>query len=351
MRRISLAGVTLCVASIMAATLSFVAVSEASPEEPGQISRGSTADPDSPSAVAAQKDLAEEDRLPDYSQVVGNTTGGRFLAPGWKKHTESGLSHGGSYVSAEPDAKSARFEVKIPTTNDYSVYAWWPKGAGNSTAARFGVESAEGKEWEEVDQRTEGGLWIKVGAYAMEKGERTVEVTAKPSSEGRVVADAVMVVRGEMSMPPDDATTAVDAPAARSTSVDSRASTGPRYGVVRQARSHKGDRYRYATCTASLKSCTCLTQVAVAPYGHRMDMTEIGQWRYRRSVQVNKSRLVPGDELFFKENGARGGITHVGIYSGNGNIVHASSYYGRVVEGKHIRYINGFFGAKRFMFR
>jgi hypothetical protein len=34
--------------------------------------------------VAARGDLAEEGRLPDYSQVVDNITKGVFRVPGWE---------------------------------------------------------------------------------------------------------------------------------------------------------------------------------------------------------------------------------------------------------------------------
>jgi cell wall-associated NlpC family hydrolase len=50
--------------------------------------------------------------------------------------------------------------------------------------------------------------------------------------------------------------------------------------------------------------------------------------------------------VFFKEGGRRRGITHVGIYSGRGNLVHASAYFGKVVESK-MRYVRGYSGAKR----
>ena len=48
----------------------------------------------------------------------------------------------------------------------------------------------------------------------------------------------------------------------------------------------------------------------------------IEQWRMGESVA--KSDLLPGDLVFFKEGGSSV-ITHVAIYSGNDNIVHASS--------------------------
>jgi cell wall-associated NlpC family hydrolase len=116
--------------------------------------------------------------------------------------------------------------------------------------------------------------------------------------------------------------------------------------VVRAARRHIGTRYRYATCSRSRMSCTCLTKKTWARFGHKLSMSEGEQWRYGRARSVAKSRLRPGDIVFFKEAGRRRGITHVGLYSGRGNLVHASAYFGKVVESK-MRYIKGYSGAKR----
>ncbi len=310
----------------------------------GFVSQGSIVETDSPEAVAAQEDLAEEERLPDYSQVVDNATKGAFRAPGWKVERGS-LSHEGSFVAAEGAKAAARFEVRIPTTNDYSVYAWWPEVSGGGTV-RFGVQTTSGTKWSKVEQGADSsGMWVKVGTFAMEEGQRSVQVAAKPVNGGRVFADALAVVRGEAA-PPEDQT--MTASGARSTDSKSLERFSGR-DVVRQARRHIGDNYRYATCTRSAKSCTCLTKVAVKPFGHNMPLTESGQWKYDRSRRIDKSRLRPGDEVFFKEGGSRY-ITHVGIYSGNGRIVHASSYWGEVVE-KEMKYIDGYFGAKRFKSR
>lgn len=311
----------------------------------GSVSQGAVADPNSPEVIAAREDLAEEESLPDYSQIVDNSTEGAFRAPGWKVERGS-LSHNGSFVAAE-GKKAARFAVKIPTSNDYSVYAWWP-GAKDAGVARYGVQTASGTEWEKIDQAADSsGMWIKLGTYAMDEGQRSVQVAAKSTDGGQVYADAVAVVRGEAAPPEDQATTASGA---RATATDSKSlSRFSGRDIVRQARRHKGDAYRYATCTKAQKSCTCLTRMSVRPFGHNMPMTESGQWKYNRSRQIPKSRLRPGDEVFFKEGGSRY-ITHVGIYSGNGNIVHASKYFGKVAESK-MKYIDGYFGAKRFKSR
>jgi cell wall-associated NlpC family hydrolase len=314
-----------------------------SPSEGDFVSQGSTVDPDAPAAVAAQKDLAVEEGLPEYSQVVDNTTKGAFRAPGWKAQ-RGPQSHKGSYVSSSSDAKPARFEVEIPTTNDYSVYAWWPQARGNGLASTFTVETADGERSDKVDQRNEGGMWIKIGAFAMQKGQRYVEVA--PGDDGLAVADAIMVVRGEMALPPD--MELAGASMERSGTTDSKSiSRFSGRDVVRQAKRHIGDRYRYATCTRSLKSCTCLTRMAVKPFGHKLPMTESGQWKYDRSRKVSKKR--PGDEVFFKEGGGSR-ITHVGIYSGNGYLVHASTYFGKVVNSE-MKYLKGYSGAKRFKSR
>jgi len=122
-----------------------------------------------------------------------------------------------------------------------------------------------------------------------------------------------------------------------------RASGG---SVVQAARRYLGTRYRYATCSRSRMSCTCLTKKAWARFGHKLPMSEAGQWKYGRARNVAKSRLRPGDIVFFKEAGPSRGITHVGIYSGGGNLVHASAYFGKVVESK-MSYVKGYSGAKR----
>ncbi len=116
--------------------------------------------------------------------------------------------------------------------------------------------------------------------------------------------------------------------------------------VVRAAKRYIGTRYRYATCQSSRMSCTCLTKMTWAKFGHKLPMSEKGQWSYDRGRKVGKSGLRPGDIVFFKEGKRKRGITHVGIYSGNGNVVHASAFFGKVVESK-MRYIKGYSGAKR----
>jgi len=52
--------------------------------------------------------------------------------------------------------------------------------------------------------------------------------------------------------------------------------------------------------------------------------------------------------VFFDEDGGGGPPTHVGIYMGNGRIVHASSFTGDVTE-TDIKYLKGFIGGRRLL--
>jgi cell wall-associated NlpC family hydrolase len=120
--------------------------------------------------------------------------------------------------------------------------------------------------------------------------------------------------------------------------------------VVRAARRYIGTKYGYGTCSQGRMSCTCLTKKVFAKFGYKLPMSESGQWKYKRGQKVSKSKVRPGDIVFFKEGGRKRGITHVGIYSGRGKLVHASAYFGKVVESK-MRYIKGYSGAKRLRLR
>lgn len=141
---------------------------------------------------------------------------------------------------------------------------------------------------------------------------------------------------------PPSASEAQDPMVAASSRASGKGASGK--DVVRAAERYLGTKYRYATCTASRMSCTCLTKTVFAQFGHTLPMTENGQWRYEPSRTIRYNDLRRGDLVFFKEGG--GVITHVGIYSGKGNLIHASKYFGKVVESK-MKYIRGYSGAIR----
>lgn len=332
---------TLCVCLVIwvvggaASTVSMVGAS--AQEESGTVSQGSIVDhpyvrvTDGPS--------------PGYSQVVDNATPGRFNAPGWSERSWIG-QYGDDYAyAAATNDSPARFKLKVPATGTYSIYARWPARAGNSATARFGVRTTKGVEWTEVDQRRDGGFWVKLGTYEMEAGDcYAVQVAQGSRESGEVVADAVVVLSGEQTNP--------DEVAGEGTAFQAEGRRVSGRDVVRVARKHLGTRYVESPpqkCKAYRKEdCSCHTKVVFRRLGRSLPDNPPSQWK--RGKKVKKANLRPGDVVFFDENknGKLQPWDHVGIYSGHGNLIHASGYFGKVVESK-MKYIHGYWGAKRLM--
>ena len=322
------------------------------PRNPGEVSRSDGPDPEgfvSQGSIVKGPALPKED-FPPYSQVVDNSSPERFSAPGWGIGSSNPNSYGRSYRVVKPSqrTKPARFRFEIPASDVYSVYVWWPAQGANNTAARFGISTASGVRWTKVDQREDGGLWVRLGAYEMESGNRyAVQVSPASGEGGYVMADAVKIVRGRFA-----------SPVGRGGSRDSSrprgsASSGLASGdftgldVVRLAREHIGTPYKHSppyTCQAQRsEDCSCHTELVFEKLDIGLPDDPVGQWG--EGQRVAKPDLRPGDLVFFKESGPSNPITHVGIYSGHGNLIHASAYFGEVVESK-MEYIKGYYGAK-----
>lgn len=115
--------------------------------------------------------------------------------------------------------------------------------------------------------------------------------------------------------------------------------------VITQGRKYLGIRYVSggpAACTASGMDCDCFTKTTYNAVGIPM-----GWWtdQFNYGTPVPLSNIQPGDLLFFSEDGS-GYLTHVGILSYNGYLLHSSSYFGKVVEAE-LKYVNGLYAARR----
>jgi cell wall-associated NlpC family hydrolase len=303
---------------------------------------------------AVRRDLAEEEQLPDYSRVVDDTSNWRFDAPGWKEGSTNDLAHGGSFAVPDGGAGEARFKLNVPTSNDYALYAWWPERQSNSTAARFGVRTSSGTKWTTVDQTKDAGYWVQIGTYDMEAGDYYAVRLSSEDGTGQAVADAVALVRGVAAPPPNDLAPADGGPLSDGVKLDATYSATALSGrvkgrrLIQRGRWHIGTRYRLsppAPCIAYVKEdCSCFTKIVFRRFKRIIDSPVI-QFQYGHKVR-SRSNLRRGDLVFFKERGYGRPITHVGIYSGNGYILHASGYYGKVVNSK-MKYIRNYYGARR----
>lgn len=104
------------------------------------------------------------------------------------------------------------------------------------------------------------------------------------------------------------------------------------------AKKQIGDPYRYGATGPGSWDCSGLTGGAWKSVGVKIPRTS--QAQYRSGKKVSKSNLKPGDLVFFYS-----GISHVAIYAGNGNVVHASRP-GKPVETIKMKYMP-YAGARR----
>jgi cell wall-associated NlpC family hydrolase len=96
--------------------------------------------------------------------------------------------------------------------------------------------------------------------------------------------------------------------------------------VVRTAYGYRGTRYRYGGSSRSGFDCSGFTSYVYSKKGVNLPHSASAQ--YRQGKQVGKGDMKAGDLVFFTTT--RKGISHVGIYVGDGKFVHASSGGGRV---------------------
>ena len=108
-----------------------------------------------------------------------------------------------------------------------------------------------------------------------------------------------------------------------------------RDSIVALARAQIGKRYVYGGESPSRGfDCSGLVQYVAAALHIRVPRTARLQAHVGDAIPADTSRLLPGDVLTFG-NGKT--ITHVGIYVGDGRMVHASTHAGKVIETKLIR--------------
>jgi cell wall-associated NlpC family hydrolase len=355
MRRLGLilSLVILAALFVSIATLTAGAQTTDSTSQPS-VSQGTAtgANPSEAELAAARSDMAEEEILPDYSQVVDSTHPRRFEAPGWKRGGSDVWAHGGEYVSAGASTSDARFRLKTPTSGDYALYAWWPVRKDSSSAARFGVETAGGTQWVEVNQARDGGMWVKLGTFEMNAGDRYVVRVSPEAGSGEVIADAVALVRGAASPPPKDLAPAEGSGGAGMNVYGASNTNIERRDIVRFGRTHIGTPYYHSppdACWAYEKEdCSCFTRLVYEHFGKELPDDPIEQYWDKDRKWIPRTKLQRGDLVFFRENGPDNPITHVAVYSGNGYVLHASAYYAyqQVVESK-MEHIEGFTGGRR----
>lgn len=97
--------------------------------------------------------------------------------------------------------------------------------------------------------------------------------------------------------------------------------------IITAAKSYLNVPYRYGGVNRAGIDCSALVQKAFAATGIAVPRTAYSQ--YQSSVKLDKKALKPGDLVFFRIKRNRP-VSHVGIYLGNNQMLHASQASKRV---------------------
>jgi cell wall-associated NlpC family hydrolase len=93
-------------------------------------------------------------------------------------------------------------------------------------------------------------------------------------------------------------------------------------GVVAFAMQFRGAPYVWGGSRPGAFDCSGFTKYVYAQYGLNLPHSAAGQYSQRYGTFVDKASLQPGDIVFFANTYKRG-ISHVGIYAGNGMVLQA----------------------------
>ncbi len=99
-------------------------------------------------------------------------------------------------------------------------------------------------------------------------------------------------------------------------------------GIVSTAMTHLGTRYKWGGAAPGGFDCSGFTMYVYGQHGYSLPHTASGQWQSGIGTKVYSiGELQPGDLVLFNDPSRNAGkaCSHVGIYIGNGQHIHASS--------------------------
>jgi cell wall-associated NlpC family hydrolase len=115
--------------------------------------------------------------------------------------------------------------------------------------------------------------------------------------------------------------------------------------LLEKAQEYIGTPYRYGGTTPKGFDCSGFVRFVFGSFGINLNRSSVSQAAQGDAIDLGQ--IQPGDLLFFKTKGQQNRISHVGIYLGGGQFIHAGSWGGPGKRGVKIGQLDSTYYANR----
>ncbi|MDI6828372.1 MAG: C40 family peptidase [Armatimonadota bacterium] len=158
------------------------------------------------------------------------------------------------------------------------------------------------------------------------------------TQELHIILDPIFSSASDQKNRSDETTSSAQKDNKNDKSFVSRVIAGTR-NLISRAFSYVGGRYKWGGTSRNGIDCSGLTRMLYLKEG--IDLPHNAKLQFKLGKPVAKEDLLPGDLVFFN---TRGPLTHVGIWIGNGQFIHAASRR----RGVRVDYLSNPYYSKRF---
>ncbi len=200
-------------------------------------------------------------------------------------------------------------------------------GLVQADGSTLNVRSGAGTDYDKVATLSDGAVVTIVG---VDNG--WYKITTSGGTTGYVSSDYMVTCK--------------DSAGSRGDGTAVAASSGLGQQVVDYAKQYLGTPYVYGGNGPNSFDCSGYTSYVYRHFGYTLNRTASGQ--LSNGTSVSKSELQPGDLVFFRYNTSKA-ASHVGIYIGGGQFIHASTntYTVKIDTLTSGHYANVYVGARR----
>ncbi|MGY1734322.1 C40 family peptidase [Geodermatophilus sp. SYSU D01045] len=209
-----------------------------------------------------------------------------------------------------------------------------------ATAAQAAATEAAAEAQRQYDAvaAQQADLEAQIAAYQADYARLTAD-ERRAALEAAAAAHAAEDARASRDEEREDTASASGSSSAEEPAPAAAPASGVAGTVVATAMAQRGKPYVWAAAGPNAFDCSGLTQYAFRAAG--ISLPHSSKMQSTMGTPVSRANLQPGDLVFFYSP-----VSHVGIYIGNGQMVHAPTS-GDVVKVAGIDVMGGYAGARR----